>query len=218
MERFAVIVAAGSGTRMGSAVPKQFLLLKGLPLLMHSIRRFSDHCQNIIVVLAEDRISEWGELCSQYKFDLKHQVIPGGALRAESVKAGLDALPPEGVVAIHDAARPLISGKLISTLYRYAEQEGSAVPVIPLSDSLRKVKGNTSQAVDRNEYRLVQTPQCFDLIMLRKAFLQPGFRNFTDEASLAEAAGYTVNLVEGENTNIKITLPADLLWAEQQEL
>ncbi len=214
MERYAIIVAGGTGSRMGTDIPKQFLVLKGMPVLMHSIEKFSRHCKRVIVVLPSDRKEQWEALCSEFRFTVPHEIVSGGTMRAESVKNGLDVLETEGVVAIHDAARPLLSDKLITRLLTVAEQEGSAIPVIKVGDSLRKLTGNASKAVDRNEYRLVQTPQCFDINLIRKAFLQPGFRNFTDEASLAEAAGYSVNLVEGESTNIKITLPSDLSYAE----
>ena len=214
MKRYSIIVAGGSGTRMGGETPKQFLLLKGKPLLMYCIEKFSKHCDQVIVVLADERMQEWKELCTQFNFTVNHQLVSGGVMRAESVRNGLEAIEGESIVAIHDAARPLISEKLIEKLFTVAEQQGSAIPVIKLGDSLRKVDGNESKAVDRNDYRLVQTPQCFDFFLLKKAFLQPGYRNFTDEASLAEAAGYTVQLVEGEVNNIKITLPGDLSYAE----
>jgi 2-C-methyl-D-erythritol 4-phosphate cytidylyltransferase len=212
--RYAIIVAGGSGSRMGADVPKQFMLLKGKPLLMHCIEKFAKHCEKIVVALPDDKMDYWKELCNEYKFTVKHDVVSGGLMRSESVKNGLDVLEENGVVGIHDAARPLISDKLIIRLYTAAEQEGSAIPVIKVGDSLRRMTGNTSAAVDRSDYRLVQTPQCFDLHLIRKAFLHPGFRNFTDEASLAEAAGYSMHLVDGEVTNIKITVPADLSYAE----
>lgn len=213
--RFAIIVAGGSGSRMGAAIPKQFMLLRGKPLLMHSIEKFAKHCEKVIVALPDDKMEYWKELCNEYEFAIAHQVVSGGLMRSESVKNALDVLDENGVVGIHDAARPLISDKLITRLYTVAEQEGSAVPVIKVGDSLRKMTGNTSIAVDRSDYRLVQTPQCFDLHLIRKAFLHSGFRNFTDEASLAEAAGYSMYLVDGEVTNIKITVPADLSYAER---
>ncbi len=214
MKRYSIIVAGGSGTRMGGETPKQFLLLKGKPLLMHCMEKFSKHCDQVIVVLADERKHDWKELCAQFNFTLDHQLVSGGIMRAESVRNGLEAIEGESIVAIHDAARPLISENLIEKLFTIAEQQGSAIPVIKLGDSLRKVEGAESKAVERNDYRLVQTPQCFDFFLLKKAFLQPGYRNFTDEASLAEAAGYQVHLVEGEVDNIKITLPGDLRYAE----
>jgi 2-C-methyl-D-erythritol 4-phosphate cytidylyltransferase len=214
MKRWSIIVAGGTGSRMGSDVPKQFLVLKGKPVLMHSIEKFSKHCDEVIVALAEDRMEEWKKLCNSYDFKIRHQVIAGGLMRAESVRNGLEMIDGNGVVAVHDAARPLVSENLIERLFKMAEQQSTAVPVIRVGDSLRKLNGATSRAVDRNDYRLVQTPQCFDCSLLRKAFLQPGFRNFTDEASLAEAASYEVHLVEGEATNIKITVPGDLSYAE----
>jgi 2-C-methyl-D-erythritol 4-phosphate cytidylyltransferase len=218
MTRYAIIVAGGSGSRMGLDTPKQFLLLRGKPLLMHSIERFSGHCEKVIAVLPKDRMEDWKTLCQEYNFSIRHDAVPGGGMRAESVKCGLDLLEGDGIAAIHDAARPLITDKLITRLFTAAEQEGSAVPVIKIGDSLRKMIGNSSVAVDRSEYRLVQTPQCFDLHLIRKAFLHSGFRNFTDEASMAEAAGYTMHLIEGEVSNIKITVPADLVYAESLQV
>ncbi|MEP7263277.1 MAG: 2-C-methyl-D-erythritol 4-phosphate cytidylyltransferase [Bacteroidota bacterium] len=218
MKRYAIIVAGGTGSRMGNDTPKQFLLLKGRPILLHSIEKFSSHCNEVIVVLPESKMEEWVALCEENNFPLNYRLVAGGMMRAESVKNGLEVIEGDGVVAIHDAARPLISEKLIEKLFHVAEQEDSAVPVIKLSDSLRKLQGKESKAVDRSDYRLVQTPQCFSISLIRKAFLQAGFRNFTDEASLAEAAGYTINLVDGEISNFKITLPEDLNYAESLSL
>lgn len=214
MNRYAIIVAGGSGSRMRNAVLKQFLTLKGKPVLMHSIEKFSRHCSRVVVVLPESGMEEWRSLCEQHNFHIEHTVVRGGIMRADSVKNGLNLIEGDGVVAIHDAARPLITDDLIVKLLSTAEKEGNAIPVLKLSDSLRKITGNESKSVDRSEYRLVQTPQCFDVHMIRNAFLQPGYHNFNDEASLVEEAGYSVFMVDGEGTNIKITLPADLSYAE----
>lgn len=218
MKRYAIIVAGGTGSRMGNDTPKQFLLLKGKPILLHSIEKFSGHCDEVIVVLPENKMEEWKTICKKNNYPQSYQLVAGGVVRSESVRNGLEVIVGDGVVAVHDAARPLISEKLIEKLFHVAEQEDSAIPVIKLSDSLRKLSGNESKAVDRSDYRLVQTPQCFNISLIRKAFLQPGFRNFTDEASLAEAAGYNICLVDGEVSNIKITLPEDLNYAESLSL
>ena len=213
--RYSLIVAGGSGTRMGSTEPKQFLLLKGRPLLMHTIEKFSDVSNEIAVVLPSSWIDHWKNLTKKHHFLTKHIIVEGGERRSDSVKAGLETFTGiDGIVAVHDAVRPLLSRNLIRKLFETAEEKGNAIPVIPVGDSVRMISENENHAVDRSRFVLVQTPQCFSLMQLKDAFMQTGSDGFTDEASMMENAGVSINLVQGEAANIKITLPSDLLFAE----
>ncbi len=209
MSRFAIIVAAGTGQRFGTKIPKQFLLLQGRPLLMHSIERFSSFTKKTVVVLPSFYLDHWQELCNQYAFRIPHQVATGGPTRSSSVKAGLNLLEEDGWVAVHDAARPLVSTSLISQIFASAMKYGNAVPCIPLRDAIRQLTEGNNTSVNRHNYRLIQTPQCFTVSELKKAFLQFPDQDFDDEASLMEKAGMHVNLIEGEETNLKITFESD---------
>ena len=216
MERSAIIVAGGNGKRMRSEIPKQFLEVKGEPLLFHSIRAFhgSDPLIHLVLVLPQEHEQLWKELCEQHHMYVPHQVITGGSERFHSVKAGLDAIEGDGVVAVHDGVRPLLSAALIARCFKAAEEFGSAIPVIPISSSVRVVTGNESRSIDRSTLRAVQTPQCFQIPILKKAFELPFDPTFTDEATLIERNGGKVHLVEGEDRNIKVTTPLDLKVAE----
>lgn len=217
MVRGAVIVAGGIGKRMGSVKPKQFMSLGDCPVMVHSIRKFLAVLapENIVLVMAEAFHSDWRALQITYPELAKVHVISGGKERFDSVKNGLKALPLAiKVVAVHDAVRPLVTAGLIEKCFALAEDKGSAVPVIHLRDSLRKMEGSESLAADRQEYRLVQTPQCFDLKRLKDAYAMNFSAHITDDASVWEAAGHKVELTEGEESNVKITLASDLLWAE----
>ncbi len=216
MQRSTLIVAGGSGKRMGTAVPKQFLLLKGKPLLCHTIAAFRafDGVMPIIVVLPEQQIATWMGLCKEHDFRIEHHVVAGGEERFHSVRNGLAATTNHGVVAVHDGVRPLVSKTLIARCFAAAEAYGSAIPVVPVSSSVRRVHGSKSEALDRSALRAVQTPQCFHVALLRQAFEQPYDPAFTDEATLVERLGKAVHLVEGEECNIKVTTPHDLKVAE----
>lgn len=214
LKRVALIVAGGAGTRMGNDIPKQFLLLNGLPVLMHSIEKFQHLSDKIIVVLPAEWMSHWEQLCQEHNFSVTCELVAGGSTRAASVKNGLAGLDANCLVAVHDAARPLFSKELAEKLYIETMEYGSAVPVIALGDSLRVLKGEESYATDRSVYRLVQTPQCFLAKNLLKAFEHLEYHAFTDEASLLEADGQQVHLVKGEPSNIKLTLPEDFFFAE----
>lgn len=210
-----IIVAGGSGTRMKSTTPKQFIKLRGKPVLMHTIEKFSSAIKGIIiiVVLAKEHRDEWKNLCTQYGFGIKHQLADGGDSRYASVKNGL-ALVSDGVVGIHDAARPLVSVETIHRVFEEAELLGNASPCIPVTDSLRRTKGNENIAVNRSDFYSVQTPQCFHTRLIKKAF-ETGYRpEFTDDATVLEAYGEKINLIEGNKENIKITTPQDLIIAE----
>jgi 2-C-methyl-D-erythritol 4-phosphate cytidylyltransferase len=214
MNRFAVIVAGGTGQRFGSTIPKQFLLLNGQPVLMHSISKFFACCKKVVVVLPEDYLNHWESICHQFKFELPLALTTGGSSRSHSVWNGLNQINEEGLVAVHDAARPLVSDRLIEHVFSKAAELGNAVPCIRLSDSLRYVTGNRNKSVNRNDFRLIQTPQCFSVSALKNAFLNHKDQEFSDEASLMEKTGETIHLIEGEYRNFKITSQADLSHAE----
>jgi 2-C-methyl-D-erythritol 4-phosphate cytidylyltransferase len=211
-----IIVAGGAGKRMGGPVPKQLMPLKGRPLLCWTIEAFHkyDAAMPIIVVLPEVHIRIWEALCIGHHFYVEHEVVAGGEERFHSVRNGLAAVKGEGVVAVHDGVRPLVSVELIDRCFRAAEEHGAAVPVVPISSSVREMNGEASKPIDRSRLRAVQTPQCFQTSMLRKAFELPYDPAFTDEATLVERIGAKVHLVEGEERNIKVTTPLDLQFTQ----
>jgi 2-C-methyl-D-erythritol 4-phosphate cytidylyltransferase len=211
-----IIVAGGSGLRMQAAVPKQFLLLQGLPVLMHTINRFHQTLPSaqLIVVLPEDQISFWKQLLVEHHFSVPHQVVAGGETRFHSVKNGLAHLDA-GIVGVHDGVRPLVSEQTILRCFSVAEKTGAVVPVMPVNDSTRIVLADGSnQALERSALRSIQTPQCFEVEKLKRAFEQEYRNDFTDDASVMEAAGFRIELVDGNEENIKITRPSDLILAE----
>ena len=218
MQEFVIIVAGGSGSRMGSDIPKQFLNINGLPILMHTLKAFRAYSEtvSIILVLPADHFDLWQELCDRFSFQIKHKVIEGGETRFESVKNGLNSIDAqEGIVAVHDGVRPVISKKIISYSYLHAKEFGTAVACVPSKDSIRRVNSNGENiAEDRAFFRLIQTPQTFRLDWMRAAFKTSYQPHFTDCASVLESAGYAIQLVEGAYENIKITTPEDLKWAE----
>jgi 2-C-methyl-D-erythritol 4-phosphate cytidylyltransferase len=215
---YAVIVAGGSGTRMGAAIPKQFLLLKGMPVMMHTINAFSrsNNQPEIIVVLHAGFHGYWKQLCIEHNFTVPHTLIAGGPTRFNSVANGLDIIPDNEhtLVAVHDAVRPATDVTIIDGAYSYAAEHGNAIAAVKSRDSVRQVKNTSSVNLPREEVYLVQTPQTFQLAQLKTAYRQAVHQNFTDDASVAEAAGFAVHLVEGSYTNIKITFPEDLAIAE----
>ena len=216
MKRYAIIVAGGSGQRMKSPVPKQFMELNGRPVLMHTIEKFYSAGPSIhsVVVLPKSHHSAWATLCHKYHFNIPHQICEGGISRFQSVKNGLQLCVGESIIAVHDGVRPLISPDLILNLYKEAESNHAVIPVCPVSESIRMVIGDDSKALDRSQYYSVQTPQCFSSDLLHKAYQQEERPTFTDDASVVEALGEKVHLFEGESSNIKITTPKDLLLAE----
>ena len=219
MKRFAVVVAGGKGLRMNNLIPKQFLYLNGTPILMRTINRLKsfDPSISIIVVLPKEQIGYWKDLCSKHGFITEHAVTEGGSTRFFSVNNGLKMVESDSVVAIHDGVRPFISDSVLKDAYETAESEGSAIPVIPLIDSIRSVDENgDSHAEDRSVFRLVQTPQVFRTNLIKDAFLKAAASDeetqssFTDDASVFEYAGGKISLVGGDPDNIKITSPKDL--------
>jgi 2-C-methyl-D-erythritol 4-phosphate cytidylyltransferase len=201
---------------MQSDIPKQFMELCGLPVLMHTIRVFSSYDAEmpITVVLPAAQISYWEQLCSRYRFSTPHQTIAGGETRFHSVKNGLATLPDEGLAAIHDGVRPLVSCSTIAACFHDAEHYGNAVPSTPATDTVREMTGESSRMLNRTTLRMIQTPQVFDLTSLKRAYRQEYSPDFTDDASVLEKAGFTIHLTEGNRENIKITTPLDLEVAE----
>ncbi|MGY4385608.1 2-C-methyl-D-erythritol 4-phosphate cytidylyltransferase [Pedobacter sp. UYP24] len=213
MNYYAIIVAGGFGNRMNNTIPKQFLLLDGKPVLMHTINAFHGCVLNpeILVVLNHQMNDLWLSLCEEYSFTVPHKLVEGGEQRFFSVKNGLSEIEGDGMVAIHDAVRPLISSELITKAFRVAEETGNCVTGIHPTDSIRKItKEGFTQAFDRSEFILIQTPQTFDLSIIKKAYQSSYKSSFTDDASVAESSGVVINMIEGERENIKITYPEDI--------
>lgn len=206
-----IIVAGGKGQRMESELPKQFIPIDGVPILMRTIKIFFDFDPtiHIIVVLAQSYREYWVDLCNEYGFKIPHTIVYGGETRFHSVKNGL-AVATSGFVAIHDAARPFVSQSLIKRSFDAARKYKAVIPVTDVTDSLRQVSHNSSKIVNRSAYRLVQTPQVFDLDILKKSYEVDFLSSFTDDASVVEYGGTDIHLIEGERTNIKITTPFDL--------
>jgi 2-C-methyl-D-erythritol 4-phosphate cytidylyltransferase len=217
--RYAVIVAGGSGQRMGADRPKQFLLLRGEPVLLHTLRRFADPALAVaqtVLVLPADQLAAWQQLCAEFAIDVPHTVVVGGATRWASVKAGLAALPPDAasaLVAVHDGVRPLVTAAVIEATYQGAATHLAVAAAVPPKDTVRMVAASGSSPLDRRRLRLMQTPQTFDLALLRRAYRLPELPTFTDDASVVDDL-HPVQLVEGDYRNLKITTPEDLLLAE----
>lgn len=216
MKKQLIIVAGGMGQRMNSKTPKQFLIIAGKPILMHTIERFHNFSPEIeiFLVLPESHFNLWESLCNKYDFTISHNLVKGGETRFHSVKNGLERIDKECVIAIHDGARPLVSKKTISDCFSMAEVKGNAIPVFGINESMRMLKDGKNYQVNRDEYRIVQTPQCFHSSIIKKAYSQDYKAEFTDDASVVEAMGIKVNLTEGNAENIKITRAVDLKIAE----
>ncbi len=216
-QKYVVIVAGGTGVRMNHEVPKQFLKIAGKPVIVHAIEKFLtyDKTVNVILVCHADYMKHLNFLLSEYFPKNTFKLTNGGATRFQSVKNGLELISDtKGVVAIHDAARPFVSIATIKNCFETASQKGNAVPVIQINDSLRQISNQKNNSVNRNEFKIVQTPQCFKINLIKKAFEQAYNTSFTDDATVAEQMGMEINLVEGNSENIKITTPADLKIAE----
>lgn len=215
---YVIIVAGGSGSRMGSEIPKQFLEIAGLPILMHTIwqfHRYSAQLQ-IILVLPASQIESWTQLQAKHHFEIAVTVVEGGQTRFQSVRNGLLAInDTAGEVAIHDGVRPFVPIEVIGKSFQVAREKGNAVTAVALKDSLRQMmpQGST-QSADRSRFRLIQTPQTFRISLLKEAFLQPERETFTDDATVVEAAGHVIHLIDGDYQNIKITTQDDLRWAD----
>ena len=214
MYKYALIVAGGMGKRMRSDIPKQFLPLRGIPILMHTIKKFfqADDTVQIIVIIPKSQWKRWHNLIKIHSFSIPHQLVEGGATRFQSVKNGLSKIskPGESLVAIHDAVRPFVSVKIIRLSFKTALEKGSAVTAVPVIDSIRKVMHSENKALDRKNYWLVQTPQTFWADTAIQAYIQKEQPFFTDDASVIEHAQYTISLLKGSYENIKITTSKDM--------
>lgn len=220
---FAIIVAAGTGSRMASNLPKQFMLLDGKPILMHTITKFSkaDVNAKIIIVLSEDMMNYWEELCLEYHFDIPHAVCVGGNSRFQSVKNATSFIQSHynllenDVIAVHDAARPLVSTSLIEQLFQACHSKQAAlIPAVQSSNSVRLGNQEQSKSIDRNDVWLVQTPQVFEATLFQKAYEQEEDSSFTDDASVIEKMSNSITIIPGDYKNIKITLPEDIAIAQ----
>lgn len=215
---YVIIVAGGKGLRMGGEIPKQFLPIGGKPVLMRTIERFHEYdpALKIILVLPKDQQEFWQELCRKHDFKIMHQVANGGETRFQSSKNGLALIPDEdeGVVAIHDGVRPFVSTDVIERCFDAARDDFAAIPVVPVTDTLRYIDRGHGHNVLRDHFRSVQTPQCFDLSLAKQAFDQPYRETFTDDASVIESLGCQVTMVEGNRQNLKLTTPFDMMIAE----
>lgn len=217
LKEYVIIVAGGKGTRMKSVTPKQFLPLLGLPVLFHTIQAFYDYSEDIelLLVLPEDDIATWESLAKEHHFNKKITIVRGGDSRFQSVRNGLSAITfNEGLVAIHDGVRPLVSKDIIASSFRLAEVHKSAIATVRLKESIRIVDQDTTRALDRSKYRMIQTPQTFDLSLIKEAYNIKEEDSLTDDASVLEKAGHKISLFEGHYSNIKITTPEDLIIAE----
>ncbi len=215
---YVIIVAGGKGLRMGGDIPKQFLPIGGRPVLMRTLERFRAYSADlqIILVLPEAQQAYWQGLCQEYHFDVEYQLANGGPTRFHSVQSGLALVPDdaEGIVGVHDGVRPFPSIEVIRNCYETAREKKAVIPVIPVVETVRHLEARSSVTVPRDEYRLVQTPQTFDIQLLKDANRQPYNDGFTDDASVVESYGHAIALVEGNRENIKITTPYDLKIAE----
>jgi 2-C-methyl-D-erythritol 4-phosphate cytidylyltransferase len=211
-----LIVAGGKGERMQTDLPKQFIEIAGKPILMHSIEAFANYDTSIqiVLVLPADQQIVWSTLCKKYNFEIPHQVVLGGNSRFQSVKNGLSVVDSSTLVAVHDGVRPLVSAETIERCFETAETYKAVIPVVDVVDSIRQISNNISKSVDRNTFKLVQTPQVFDATLLKNAYEQGFSPLFTDDASVLEKMGVKVKLVEGNRENIKITTAYDLAIAE----
>jgi len=215
-KEYALIVAGGKGTRIKSNVPKQFIELNGKPILLHTIDAFHRYSKSltVILVLPEDDFDIWNGICEKFNFTEPVLLQKGGATRFQSVRNGLDKIEGEGLVAIHDGVRPLVSEDIIGASFRLAAIHRCAVAAVRLKESLRMTDKDGTKAVDRSLFRLIQTPQTFDVQLIKKAYRMKEDSSFTDDASVAERAGHRISLFEGSFLNIKITTPEDLVIAE----
>jgi 2-C-methyl-D-erythritol 4-phosphate cytidylyltransferase len=218
MTKFAIIVAGGNGKRMGKKTPKQFMLIGGKPILMHTIEKFLqyDSALQVILVLPSNEMKAWYALCDKHEFYPAIVTVTGGNTRFQSVTNGLKRIgAKEGLVAVHDGVRPFVTPAIIAKGFETAADKGASVTSVPLKDSIRLIeKDGGNQPMDRSSYRLIQTPQTFRLDWMRAAFETPEQDSFTDCASVLNHSGYPVTLIEGAYENIKITTPEDLLWAD----
>jgi len=216
LKKFVIIVAGGSGKRINTEIPKQFISLAGKPVLIHTISAFYNYSPeiNILLVLPKIHFGLWENLCKNYNFNISHKIVEGGKTRFLSVKNGLSKIDKNGIIAVHDGVRPLVKKQVIEKAFLDAEIYGNAVPAIPVNESVREINKTGSKIFNRNNLRIIQTPQVFKSSILIKAYEQAYQKKFTDDASVVESAGEKINLIKGNPENIKITTPIDLKIAE----
>jgi 2-C-methyl-D-erythritol 4-phosphate cytidylyltransferase len=216
VQNWVIVVAGGSGSRMGSETPKQFLQLLGKPIILHTLEKFIefDDSINIVVVLPKGEESRFQKIIAEHQFIHPISIAQGGVTRFHSVKNGLEKMENHSVVGIHDAVRPLVSVKTLRETYSKAKSLGNAIPVISPNDSMRWIDSKGNKSIDRSSLRIIQTPQCFKTDLIIEAFNTEYQEGFTDDASVFEHAGYQINLVDGNRENIKLTTPEDLKIAE----
>jgi len=216
LQEYAIVVAGGKGTRMQSKLPKQFMTLAGKPVLLHTLEAFYRYAPNIVVILVlpADDFTLWEELKTRHQFTRPVVLQQGGSTRFESVRQGLQKITGDGLVAIHDGVRPLVSEDIIGASFRLAAVHGSAVAAVRLKESIRVTDQDNTKAVDRSRYRLIQTPQTFRVSLILAAYDIKDDPSLTDDASVAERSGHIISLFEGSYENIKITTPEDLIIAE----
>ncbi len=215
MRKHVIVVAGGKGLRMGGNIPKQFLPVDGKPVLMRTLEVFRayDAAMHIVLVLPARWQAYWKGLCETYRFALPHEVADGGETRFHSVQGGLALVDGDGLVGVHDGVRPFVSQDVVAACYAEAERAKAAVPVIDVTETLRRLTEKGSETVPRDQYKLVQTPQVFDIRLLKEAYAQPYAGTFTDDASVVEALGAEVRMVPGNRENIKLTTAFDLKLA-----
>lgn len=217
MEEYVIIVAGGTGKRMKSDLPKQFILVNNKPIILHTINKFIDYNKDIKLVIAMQKnyFDYWKTLCKTYGFNKKHQLIEAGKERYFTVKNALNDIPySEGIVAIHDAVRPMVNIATIRQCYAKAKEKGNAIPIVPLTNSIRKITKTKNKSVERTNYVAVQTPQCFKISLIKEAYQQSYKKSFTDDASVYESFGGEIITVEGNSDNKKITTPLDIIIAK----
>lgn len=216
VKEYAIIVAGGKGTRIKSSVPKQFISLLDEPILMHTLRAFRQYSSeiNLILVLPKDDLGLWNDLCRKHQFSIQVQIAAGGETRFQSVRNGLELVPENSLVAIHDGVRPLVSSDIIGASFRLAAVHGTAVAAVRLKDSIRMTDQDNTKSMDRSRFRLIQTPQTFKSDLIKSAYKIREESSMTDDASVAEHSGHLISLFEGSYDNLKVTTAEDLIIAE----
>jgi len=216
MDKYVLILAGGMGQRMNMDIPKQFIPVLGKPVLMHTINKFREYDPKlqIVVIIPKEHIPLWKDLCTEFAFNIEHQIVTGGKQRFYSVKNGLSRVPDDALVLIHDGVRPLVSTETIDRVAQMAEEKGNAIPYIDIVHSVRKVANGKNKAIDRSKLKIIQTPQGFHSTLIKQAYAKRYRKSFTDDASVLEALGYEINLVKGNNKNMKITNSTDIHLVE----
>ncbi|MDR2684758.1 MAG: 2-C-methyl-D-erythritol 4-phosphate cytidylyltransferase [Prevotellaceae bacterium] len=218
MKNVVIIVAGGIGLRMESSIPKQFLVIKNKPVLMHTIEKFTkfDNTLDIVLTLPENQIQTWKKLCDEYNFKFQHTIVVGGITRFHSVRNALEKISNNyNIVAVHDGVRPLVKIETIKKCFELAIEKGNAIPVLQINESLRRICEQKTEIIDRDGVCIVQTPQVFRYDIISNAYNQAYIPEFTDDASVVEKSGYSINCIEGQRENIKITFPTDIDFVEK---